>query len=208
MTIFKLESHNDSNPTGRTIMKNLCALIILFFSLNSFAAGFLFEPLIGFDSTTTTATRFNGSKANASSSGIDYGARLGYRFGQNIIGAAEYIAGSGKDDLDDGTKYKKSAMGIAFGYDLGKYIIWGGYGFTDDLIYETVPELTLKGTNFKIGFGYEVSPRVNLNLDLVIPKYTKAAVSGGSEVDISTVYSKFSVTTLMFSVSFPLGSGK
>lgn len=176
-------------------------------------AGFLAEPFVGYDQSTFKYTDIGGTSSGATSSGMDYGARLGYRFNQGLVLALEYAGGSGKSKSDTAgstdSDYTKTAMGAIIGYDFGRFSIWGGYGFSDKLTIKTTgqTDTDYSGTNFKVGFGYKVVNHVSVNLDYIIPKYTKFT-SSGTESDISTVFSKFETSGAMFSVSFPFSSGK
>lgn len=188
--------------------KILLLLSLVSFSVNA-RAGVYIDPFLGLDSSTVTATTASGAKANSSSSGIDYGARLGYKLMSPWFIAAEYTGGSGKDDggTSSSSEYTKTALGGVIGYDIGKHLLAIGYGFSDKLKYKTTPELEISGTNLKLGYAYKATNKININLDLIIPNYTKAS-AGGGEVEISQVYSKFTVTTILLSVSFPIGYSK
>lgn len=187
--------------------KLILSIVTLIFSFQAHAGAFI-EPFLGVDSSTVTATTVGGATANSTSKGFDYGARLGYKFASPWWVGVDYTGGSGKDDGDSSSSdYNKTVLGALFGYDLGKHIIWAGYGFTDEVVYKTTPELKVKGTNIKLGYGYKATNKISLNLDLIIPNYTKAS-AGGNEIEISQFYSKFTVTTIMFTVSFPIGYSK
>lgn len=170
-------------------------------------AGFVFEPMLGVDSTTTTATTASGAKASSSSSGLIYGARLGYSFGKSFWMAGEYLMGNGSDDTVSATKYTKSTAGLLIGREFGQYNIWAGFGALDTLIYQTNPELTVTGTNVQFGVGHELKTKIMINLGIIVPMYKKAK-AGGNETDISAVYSKFNVTSLILTFSYPLGKSK
>jgi len=176
-------------------------------------AGFLAEPFVGYDQSTLKYTDTGGTSSGSTSSGMDYGARLGYRFNQGLVLALEYAGGSGTTKSDTvGTAdsdYTKAAMGVIIGYDFGRFSIWGGYGFSDKITSKTTgqADTDITGTNFKVGFGYKVVNHVSVNLDYIIPKYTKFTNSG-TESDISTFFTKYDASGAMVSVSFPFGSGK
>ncbi len=189
-------------------MKKVLLLLLAVGLTSNAQAGVYIDPFLGLNSSSTTATTASGAKANSSSSGIDYGARLGYKFSSPWFFAAEYTGGSGKDDGESSSNdYTKTILGTVIGYDIGKHLLAAGYGFSDKLTYKSSPELEIKGTNIKLGYAYKATNKVNINLDLVIPNYTKASAAG-NEIEISQVFSKFTVTSILLSVSFPIGYSK
>ncbi len=193
-------------------MNKLLTILVLVFGVQA-KAGFLAEPFIGYDQSTVKYTDIGGTSSGSTNSGMDYGARLGYRFNQGLLLAVEYAGGSGTNKSDTvGTAdsdYTKAAMGAIIGYDFGRFSIWAGYGFSDKVTSKTTGQADsdMTGTNMKVGFGYKVVNHVSVNLDYIIPKYTKS-ISGGTETDLSTVFTKFDTSGAMLSVSFPFGSGK
>jgi hypothetical protein len=189
-------------------MKKLALIVALFFGFQAHA-GFLAEPFLGYESGSTQATTIAGASATSSFSGFDYGARLGYIFGKGFWLAAEYTGASGTDkDSSSSTDYTKTVTSLVFGYDFGKYNIWAGYGFSDKITYKTTSgDLYYSGTNMKIGFGYDLANHVAVNVEYIIPKYTKAGSAAG-EVDISTQLSKYDAPSAVLSVSFPFDFSK
>lgn len=171
-------------------------------------AGVLVEPYIGYDQSTMKNTTVGGVSDGATNSGLDYGARFGYRFSQGFWAAAEYAAGSGKSKSDTAgatdSDYSKTALGAVFGYNTGRWNFWAGYGFSDTLTVKQSgsADVDITGTSLKVGAGFRATPNVSVNLEYMMPKYTKMK-SSGMEFDIDTIYSKFDTSGTMLSVSFP-----
>lgn len=190
-------------------MKKLLSLVVLVLGVQAHA-GVIVEPFIGYDSSSLKTTDIGGTTGSATNSGMDFGARLGYRFGQGFWVAAEYAGGSGKSKNDTTEQdYSKSAMSAVFGYDMGRFNVWAGYGFSDKITLKNSgsPDTDITGTNLKVGVGFEAVNHVALNLEYLMPKYTKLN-AGSGDVTISDFYSKFDTSGVMFSVSFPFDLSK
>ncbi|NUM59466.1 MAG: outer membrane beta-barrel protein [Bdellovibrionaceae bacterium] len=190
-------------------MKKYISLMILFLSVQSHA-GFIAEPFVGYNSGSSKATTISGTLASSTSSGFDYGIRAGFLFGQSFWIAGEYTGGSGKDkDSSSETDYTRTAIGVVIGYKLpNKYNFWLGYGTSDKITYkDSTTEIYTSGTNAKFGFGYEVAKNVDVNVELIVPKYSKFGNST-TEVDISSAFSKYDVSFALISLSFPFGFSK
>lgn len=188
-------------------MNKLLSVLVLVLGVQA-KAGVLIEPFLGYDQTTLKNTDLSGTNSGATDSGTDYGARLGYRFNQGFWLAAEYTGGSGKSKSDIvGTAdqdYTKTALGAVIGYDSGRFRFWGGYGFSDKITFKQTgsTDTDAAGTNLKVGLGFIAANHVSVNLEYIIPKYTKLT-SSGVEYDVATLYSKFDTSGAMLSVSFP-----
>jgi len=171
-------------------------------------AGVIVEPFVGYDQSTLKTTTTAGASDGSTNSGLDYGARLGYRFNQGFWVAAEYAGGSGKSKSDtagvEDSDYSKSAMGAVFGYSTGRWNFWGGYGFSDTITVKQsgAADMDITGTNLKVGAGFRAASNVSVNLEYIMPKYTKIKASG-MEFDVDSIYSKFDTSGAMLSVSFP-----
>jgi len=175
-------------------------------------AGVLLEPFVGYDQETLAFTDTGGTEASSTNTGLDYGARIGYRFNPAWWVAAEYAAGSGTAKSSvagsaDST-YTKNAMGAVVGYEQGSFRFWGGYGLSHALTVKTASsETKYSGTNYKLGVGYKATGSVSVNLEYLVPQY-KTINSGGVDADMSTAYSKFNGTSTCLSVSFPFDLSK
>lgn len=184
-------------------------LSVLVFLASSYAhAGFIAEPYLGIESMTTKGKPLTGTEAKSSASGVSYGARLGYRFGQSIWLAGDYKGSSGSDKSDSSsTDYSTSALSVLVGYQHNKYNFWAGYGLSETQNVQTTPALELTGTSFKAGFGYKTAENIRANVEVSIPKYTKVK-SSTVELEMDQIYSSFDVSTVLFTVSYIFGGGR
>ncbi|MBL7543738.1 MAG: hypothetical protein JNL11_07965 [Bdellovibrionaceae bacterium] len=189
-------------------MKTLVTTFTIFFGIQCLA-GFIVEPFLGYNTGSTKLTATTGEVAKSTNSGLDYGLRLGYLFGQSFWTAAEYTGGSGKDKGSSSEEdYARTATGILVGYKVNKYNFWAGYGISDKVTYKlTDAEIYYSGTNMKFGFGQFFANHVAVNVELIIPKYTKFG-SGSRELNIADEFKGMDVTYASISVSFPFGYGK
>lgn len=182
------------------------SLFILVLSFQA-KAGVFVEPFLGYDQSTLKVEA-SGISSGSTSSGVDYGLKLGYAFHQGFWLGVDYTGGSGTTKSDtagvDNTDYSKTAIGALVGYSAGRFNFWAGYGFSDKVTVKSSgsPDTEMTGTNMKIGAGVLAVNHVAINLDYVIPKYTKSTTSG-TESNISDTYSKFDTSGFMLSVSFP-----
>lgn len=172
-------------------------------------AGFFIEAGAGLSSTATKVTALGGGETSSSGSGFDATGRLGYRFAKPFWIAAEYVSGSGKDDLDNATDYAKTSIGLLVGYDFGLYNVWLGYGPSEKLTFKFPgnPDLDFLGSSVKLGIGYEVRKWFSINVEYILPTYTKVSING-TESELSNFYSSFKSAGTLLSFSFPYEFGK
>lgn len=193
-------------------MNKILSLIVLVLGVQA-QAGVLLEPFVGYDQTTQKTTDISGTNDGSTNSGMDYGARLGYKFGRGFWLAAEYTGGSGKSKSDTAgtpdSDYTRTALGAVIGYDFGRVNLWAGYGASDKVTIKQTgsADADVTGTNMKVGVGVKAANHVAINLEYGIPKYTKIT-TGGTEYTISNLYSKFDTSGAMLSVSFPFELSK
>jgi len=197
-------------------MKQLLGIYVgIFVLMLSFEvqAGALVEPFLGYDQSTLSAKDLSGNDMGAKNSGLDYGARLGYRLDNGVWFAGEYAAGSGDSKSNvagtaDST-YTRSSMGAVVGFDHNQFRFWGGYGLSDKLIAKSAAgsETTFTGSNYKVGVGFKAMPWMSVNFEYIVPSYTKFD-SGSGEADVSTVFSEFNSTSACLTLSFPIDFGK
>lgn len=189
-------------------MKNLILFSIFIISFKAHA-GFFIDPFVGFDSTTVVATPVGGTASSSPNSGIDYGARLGFRMGKAFWIAGEVINGSGEESSSTSTstsEYTRSMTNFLLGYDMGRYNLSLGYGLSDRMNNKSYG-VEVSGTNVKFGVAYDAANHVSTNMDFIVATYTKAG-GYGNEIDIASVYDKFQATSIIVSISFPFGDYK
>lgn len=193
-------------------MSKIISVIVLFLGVQAHA-GIFVEPFLGYDQSTLKTTDTGGTTDGSTNSGMDYGLKLGYGLSNGLWFGVDYAGGSGKSKSDTAgtpdSDYSKSAMGALIGYSSGRFSVWAGYGFSDKITSKQTgsPDTDITGTNMKIGFGYLAASHVAINFDYIVPKYTKFTLNG-TELDISTFYSKFDTSGMMLSVSFPFQLSK
>lgn len=195
-------------------MKKFFAIYVLLMALQvqQADAGVLLEPFLGYDQAPMEVVTVTNTDVSATNSGLDYGARAGYRFSQGLWLSAEYSAGSGKGKSkvagQEDSTYTKAAMSAVVGYDHRDFRFWGGYGVSDKMTFkDSTGETNFSGTNYKVGFGYKAAPSVSVNLEYLVPSYTKYN-TGGADADVSTMFSKMSGASTQLSVSMPFDLGK
>ncbi|WP_413291082.1 outer membrane beta-barrel protein [Bdellovibrio sp. HCB337] len=195
-------------------MKKFFAIYVVLMALTiQYAeAGMLVEPYLGYDQSSMEVVTVGNVDASATNSGLDYGARAGYRFSQGMWLSAEYALGNGsvkpKDSAQEDATYTKSAMSAVVGYDHDKFRLWLGYGVSDKLTFKDSTGTTnLSGTNYKLGFGFKPAAQFSVNLEYLVPSYTKFN-NGGADADVSTAFSKLNGASTQLSLSMPFDLGK
>lgn len=197
-------------------MKQLLSIYMgIFVLMLSFEvhAGAFVEPYLGYDQATLNAKDLSGSDMGAKNSGLDYGARLGYRLGNGVWFAGEYAAGSGDSKSNvagaPNSTYTRSAMGAVVGFDHGQFRFWGGYGLSDKLTAKAAAgtETTFSGSNYKVGLGFKPMSWMSVNFEYVVPTYSKYD-SGSGEADVSSAFSQFDTTSSCLTLSFPFDFSK
>jgi hypothetical protein len=189
--------------------------LIMSLFVSSFAhAGFLAEPWVGYESGSTACTgATSGSDCAAKSSGAKYGARLGWMIPMGMWFAAEYMGGSSTLKYDDGSADdtgEHTVLGAALGYDFGSGLrLFAAYGASNTMKVKSSVEITFKGTNTRAGVGYKFN-HFSVNLEYHMDTFTKldSPSQNITDMDVSTVFSKFSPTGMMLTFSYIFGSGK
>lgn len=196
-------------------MKKLFAILafLMVLQVQHAYAGVLLEPVLGYEQTPMEVVTVSNTDVSSTSSGLNYGARAGFRFSQGMWVSGEFVMGSGngkpKNAGQEDSTYTKSAMSAVVGYDHSNFRMWLGYGVTDKMTFkDSTGETNFSGTNYKLGLGYKVVPSVSVNLEYLVPTYTKFNSNGGTDSDVSTMFSKMSGASTQLSVSMPFDLGK
>lgn len=202
-------------------MKRITGLLVLFFGFQA-QAGFMVEPFVGYDMGASKTTSTAGVDGSSTTTGMGYGALLGYRFSNGVSVAAEYAGGTGKSkDTTAGSTapdsdYARTAIGAVVGYDRGMWRIYGGYGFSDSNVVKangstTTEDNTFTGTNYKIGVGIMPIRHFAVNLQYTVPTYTKmknnTLTAAAASEKISDYFSKFETSVTTLTLSFPFDFG-
>jgi len=199
------------------ISKIIATASLFFFAQSSFA-GVMVEPWVGYGTGKLNCTDLNtGADCGAKVSGINYGARLGYKVPVvGVWGALEYD-GSAKlkseSNVSTGTPEDEvvhTSLGLTVGWDLIFGLrVFGGYNFQEKLTITsgdpTNPGDTIidGGNSVKIGAGYKF-PLIPLaiNLEMVNGTY-KDFKTPSQSGKISDVFSTYKSSTTILSVSAP-----
>ncbi len=177
-------------------------------------AGFMAEPYIGYGTGTTKCTAAAGTDCGAKSTGSGYGARLGWMLADGLWFAGEYAGGSATLKYDDGVSADETVtqanIGAAAGFDFASGLrLFGGYGFSNTVTDKTTSgDLTLKGTSVYVGLGYKFHDHISVNFQYHMDTFTKFDFPPLTDQDIATMFSKFTPTRMMLSISYVYGSGK
>ena len=139
-------------------MKKIFAtLAALTFTLSA-NAGFLFQPSVGYDvSSSTSVTTIADVTSEYTNSGTAFGALVGYKFGNGILLGADYAGGSGKsknkavgstEEFDT----TSSAASAVLGFSKNRFSAYLGYGVQDSVtLKDASSETKYTGTNVKVG---------------------------------------------------------
>lgn len=195
-------------------MKTILTVLVSILISMSAHAGFMAEPWIGYESGTTQCTyATSGNDCGAKNTGYDYGARLGWMFGGGFWLAAEYTGGSGTIKYDNGAAddtSEQTVIGASLGFDMASGLrFFAGYGLTDSLkVKSSSSDMTLKGTEVKVGLGYKFKNNISLNLEYHMDTYTKYDIGSLTDQDASALFSTFKPARAMLTVGYVFGSGK
>lgn len=195
-------------------MKTLLVILTGFLVSVSARAGFMAEPWLGYESGKTDCTNVVGGDCGAKSTGTGYGARLGWMFSGGYWLAGEYMGGSGTIKYDDSSvaddNFEHTTLGATLGFDFPMgFRVFAGYGFSNSLKDKSASaEVTFKGTSSRVGLGYKFHNSLSVNLEYHTDTYTKFDVSSFTDLDISTLFSKFNSTRTMLTLSYVFNSGK
>lgn len=205
-------------------MKHLALLLAVFLIPIVGSAGFLVEPYLGYESSTssykfkagTTAATLLPDTYSDTETGLGMGARFGYAFMMPFVAADVYLM-SGKHKYDskitstevDVTNLKVFAdAGLQFPFGLR---VWAGYAFINNQeIKGSTSTTKYTGTAIKVGLGYKIIPMVSLNAEYMMQIIDKYGPSG-TENSVKDDYDKLDISGFFVSVSVPFefgGGGK
>lgn len=176
------------------------------------SAGWLVEPVIGYQSgstSRTTASTATPPDTNYSSTETSTlaGLKFGYIFGNRMTLGAEYAMLTGGKSKMDSTEsdFTSADMYLNLGYDGGRWRAYFGYGFSSTVTYPataTSAEAKMPGTSIKVGAGFLAMNHLAIGFEYIMPTYTKFEQSGVS-VNLSDIYSKFTTSSYNINISFP-----
>ncbi|HMN67022.1 MAG TPA: hypothetical protein PKC28_00650 [Bdellovibrionales bacterium] len=178
-------------------------------------AGILFEPYAGYSlgdlkrsySEQHPSELLRETETEGHADGFAYGGRLGWTFGQLVVGA-EYqgvrgdVKGSGGQESRGWTS--SAIFGILGLQFLSGIRLFGGMSVQDvQVIEQTEPERTkYEGKAMKAGIGYRYRAPVAINVEYVMYDMDKMKI-GGDEYRVSDTFESFKYSTVILSLSFP-----
>lgn len=178
-------------------------------------AGILLEPYVGYNALVSDyafgsgAGVLNGQSFKLDSTGLGYGARLGYSFAMVFV-AFDYSSTTLKSTVktqptgatitvtgDDTPTEMAGVVGANFGF-LRPFV---GYVFD---VQSKNSNTTTFGNGYKAGLGFSLLPKVKLNLEYKMFTFTKSK-TGSTETTFGASQTYKSVTSSGFfvNVSFP-----
>lgn len=181
-------------------------IAILFTFITSAQAGFLIEPYLNYNFGSGDY-KFDGETYDVSTSGPNYGSRLGFQY-LGFMGGMDFNLGSyGWDEKSNGTTTKydldTTRFGVFAGYDFPILLrAWIGYYFKNSAEYSKTYEDesdkgdAYNGTAIELGVGFTPLPLLSVNVGYRMNTYdeyenangTKTALNGDSEVNINEIF--------------------
>ena len=187
-------------------MKRLL-IAILFTFISSTHAGFLIEPYLNYNFGSGDYTD-NGANVDVSTSGPNFGSRLGYQF-LGFMGGMDFNVGSlGWDEESGGSKTSydldTTRIGIFAGYDFPILLrAWVGYSFKNNAEYSKAygADGIAKGDKYngsaiELGVGFTPLPLLSVNVGYRMNTYdefeqtngTTTALNGAEEISVKEIF--------------------
>lgn len=185
-------------------MLRLIAFSLLLFSSHAFGGVFI-EPYVGYykgeveSQVSITSPAPLEVSGTADQDGIAFGGRLGLGVSGFAMGIDYmHIGGESTDEDGDTSKDKIDNVGAFIGVPLFSSVRLNGTYFFNSKAKDDESEAT--GTGFKLGFGFNLFWRVNLNIEHIAINFDDAEADG-------LVISKYNADSKvnMISFSIPLG---
>lgn len=196
--------------------KILVVFISLVFSSFSSFAGFIVEPLIGYQQGTVEykfLDTVGGTSDKGTVNGLRYGLNLGYKFPFKMLLGFDYTMANLENKFDNptataGTKSTQTAYYLTAGYQAtneGRVGVGiGSFESTDD----GSPKTKLSGATLKAYAGYEFQSHVSMNVEYILYTLNDINTEGQSTYKFKDLYDKFNYTAMVISFSFPFEFGK
>lgn len=187
-------------------MKNLLFALLLSIT-SSLQAGFLVEPYLNYNFGSGDYVE-NGQNVDASTSGPNFGGRLGYQFLGLMAGMDVNLGSMGLDETVAGSKTSydldSTRVGLFAGYELPILLrAWITYYFSNNLEYSKAYSANniakgdqFSGSGLEFGVGFTPLPLLSVNVGYRINSYdeleqtngTKTALNGSEEVKINEIF--------------------
>lgn len=175
-------------------------------------AGLLLEPYIGYEVGTLEADYTSGGGTlKYDTSGVTFGARVGYTFPAMFWVGLDYSISSGDADVDSdpGNNYQsdtgqRSSLFAVVGIDLPILLrVYAGYGFMNEFKIDDSASSTYTGSAVKVGLGFTSLPFVSLNAEYIMSTYDTFEANGVERDIGSAPFSDAKQNALMLSASVP-----
>lgn len=157
----------------------LSFLFLSIFALPSFA-GFMVEPYLAYDFSTTGKVRGNSSDAEVTTSAVTVGGRAGYKLPMKLWFALDLTYSNGQEKWDytsavlsdSSNTFNRTLAFVDVGYDLPFFMrAWAGYAVYNQWQGKNTTSYTATGDAYKIGAGLTSLPLVSLNIEYTIYNY-------------------------------------
>lgn len=181
-------------------------IAFLFTIISSSHAGFLVEPYLNY-SFGSGDYKSEGSTYDISTTGPNFGSRLGFQYLGLMAGMDFNLGSFGWDEKNNGTTTKydldTKRFGIFAGYDFPILLrAWVGYFFKNSAEFtKSYEDGTNKGDLYngsaiELGVGFTPLPLLSVNLGYRMNTYdeyeqtdgTKTALNGDSEVSVNEIF--------------------
>ncbi|HTL11506.1 MAG TPA: outer membrane beta-barrel protein [Bdellovibrionota bacterium] len=168
-------------------------------------AGFMVEPGVGWNFFNSESS--SGAKSSANGFGADL--RAGFTFSHFAIGASGNFSLLTSSSATAGTpasQWLNIGAFAQFTFPAFPLTLRAVYNFVDDLgvTVPPLPKAGAKGYGIRFGLGYKIVPKLALNVDYVINKFTDGYL-GSTTTPIPSASQDKSDNDLLITLSVPLG---
>lgn len=186
-------------------MLRIAALSFFLFSSHAFGGVFI-EPYVGYYkgevdyAASITSPIVADTKGSADQDGVAFGGKIGFNVAGLALGVDYMHIGGESTDKSDGetSKDKIDNVGAFISVPLLSSVRLSGTYFFSSKAKDSESEVT--GTGYKVGLGFNMFWRVNLNVEHIVLTFDEAKAD-------NVVFSKYNAesTVNMISLSLPLG---
>ncbi len=150
-------------------IKAFVALATLAGFMTTANAGVLIEPYLGY---LTGKTEQGSTEVDIS--GVNFGARLGYKSFLGLMGGFDYMTAKLEDEANPKNDVTPSQLGVFVGFEFPILLrVYGVYGISNKTKYkDSNGSDTLEGgDHIKLGVGFTALPLVSINLEYIMASY-------------------------------------
>ena len=174
-------------------IKALVALATLTGFVSTAHAGVLIEPYLGY-----LTGKVEQSSNDWDISGVNFGARLGYKSFLGLMGGLDYMTGKLEDDANPKNDVTPSQLGVFVGFEFPILLrVYGVYGISNKAEFKDSATTNKYegGDNIKLGVGFTALPLLSINLEYIMASY--------DEMDGNSLTNDLNIKTYGLSVSAP-----